>query len=136
MAIGTVNEFCQSRSGKPQVKIDGAYYFVGKCNIDGMSVGDKIEFESNLFGDRMTLKGLQTWKRAQGAAPAAANGNGARVINAVSDDATMRFISNVVGSAITAGTIKDPKDIAPWYRAAKAAATLRADPELDDDIPY
>lgn len=134
MAIGTVNEFCRSRSGKPQVKIDGAYYFVGKCNIDGMAVGDKIDFESNLFGDRMTLKGLQTWKKA-GNAPPKANGNA----GAVSDDAEMRFISNVVGSAITSGAIKKPSEIAAWYLGAKSAMTAIDDdegmPPFDDEIP-
>lgn len=130
MAVGTVNEFCQSRNGKPQVKIDGKYYFVGKCNIEALSVGDKIEFEFNKFGNQGTLYGLQTWKPVR-----AANGSPAHTDNAVSDDATMRFISNVVGSAIVAKTITEPGQIRAWYRAAKAAALLKADPELDDDIP-
>lgn len=132
MTIGTVNEFCRSRSGKPQVKIDGQYYFVGKCNIDGMAVGDQIDFESNLFGDRGTLKGLQKWKKA-GPAPVKANGNA----GAVSDDAEMRFISNVVGSAIAAGAIKSPKEITAWYWGAKDAMTASDEemPPFDDEIP-
>lgn len=130
MTIGTVNEFGRSQKGSAKVKIDGAWYFVGKCNTDGMEVGDRIEFESNVFGDRGNLHGLQTWKLV-GPAPAKANGNA----GAVSDDAEMRFCSNVVGSAIEAGLIKVPADIAKWFWGAKnAMSATDEEPPFNDEI--
>ena len=133
MAIGIVNEFARSKKGAPQVKIDGKYYFVGKCNIDGLNVGDRIDYTANTFGDRGTLLGLQTWKLME----PAKNGYGTpdKVNPAVSDDAEMRFISNCVGQAIAAGTIKIPSDIAPWFAAAKAALKQPTADNFDDGPP-
>ena len=46
---------------------------------------------------------------------------------------TLRFISNVVATAITAGLIKNPADMGPWaYKAYK----LTNKKDLDEEIPY
>lgn len=125
--IGTVQEIGKSNSGKPKVKIEGKYYSAGRCSIDGMSVGMKVDFSSSTFDwNGKTMYGLESWKPVGNGAPA---GNGSQ--GAPSDDAVMRFISNCVGQAIAAGTIKEPGDITIWYQAAKRAATLQ--PEFDDE---
>ncbi len=118
MTTGTFQEFARSRKGAPQVKIDGKYYYVGKCNVDGLTQGARIEFSSNTFGDNGTLHGLQTWKLAD--APQKSNGaappQGAPA--AAFDGDMLRYASNVVANAISAGLIKVPKDITPWFWAA------------------
>lgn len=64
----------------------------------------------------------------------------------------LRFVSNVVGSAITAGTIKDPLQIASWADAAYMTFRYLAEgkrptggasvdneppsPEPDQDVPW
>lgn len=136
MTIGTFQEFARSRKGAPQVKIDGKYYFVGKCNVDGLTPGDKIEFESNTFGDRGTLHGLNTWKLA--GAPQKANGAAANhsPAPAAVDGDLLRYASNVVANAIQAGLVKNPKDITPWYWAAMECPNAQDDePPFNDDIP-
>ena len=46
---------------------------------------------------------------------------------------TLRFISNVVATAITAGLIKTPGEMGPWaYKAYK----LTNEKDLDEEIPY
>lgn len=133
MTIGTVQEFARSKKGAPQVKIDGKYYFVGKCNIDGLSVGDRIEFESNVFGDRGTLYGLQTWKLT---GPPVPKGNGQAPASAGVDGDQLRYASNVVANAIQAGLIKEPRDITRWYWGAMDSMKASdEEPPFNDQIP-
>lgn len=138
MTVGTFQEHARSKKGAPQVKIDGKYYFVGKCNIDGLTPGDRIEFESNTFGDRGTLLGLNTWKlagapqRSNGAAPAAA----ASAAPSVVDGDQLRYASNVVANAIQAGLIKEPREITKWYWGAMDSLHASDDePPFNDDGP-
>jgi hypothetical protein len=133
VTIGTVQEFARSKKGAPQVKIDGKYYYVGKCNIDGMSVGDRIEFESNAFGDRGTLFGLQTWKMS---GPVQPKSNGHAAPAPTFDGDMLRYASNVVANAIQAGLIKEPKHITPWFWAAMDCPKASDDePPFNDEIP-
>ena len=131
MTIGIVNELGRSQNGKPKAKIDGKWYFVGRCNPD-LPVGQRIEYEGAPFTtpNGKQLLGLNSWK----AAPAS---NGHAPPSGVSDDAEMRFVSNCVGSAITAGTLKEPKDIKAWALAAQKAlkALKNPDADFDDDLP-
>jgi hypothetical protein len=47
-----------------------------------------------------------------------------------------RFVSNIVGQAITAGLIKAPTDIAPWVAAAyRGAEDMRSGKVKDFDSP-
>jgi hypothetical protein len=50
----------------------------------------------------------------------------------------LRYVSNVVGTAIEACLIKEPKELAPWCAAAyRSAEALRSGdvPEFDNDVP-
>lgn len=137
MTIGTVQEFARSKKGAPQVKIGGKYYFVGKANIDGLNVGDEIEFESNVFGDRGTLYGLQSWRPSKVAPKQQSNGNGHAAPAPAFDGDMLRYASNVVANAIQAGLIKGPRDITPWFWAAMDCpkATDEEEPPFNDEIP-
>lgn len=115
---GTVNELGLSTKGKQKIKIDGQWYFAGRCKLDGVSPGDRLSYEASAFGERGDLWGLDKWAKLP---PLPASNGHAKSNPAVSDDAEMRFISNCVGQAIAAGTIKDPSEIEKWYAAARSA---------------
>ena len=42
------------------------------------------------------------------------------------DEAGLRFVSNCVGQAIAAGTLKEPEDIEKWFAAARNACLEHA----------
>lgn len=131
MTIGKVQALTASRKGAPQLKIDGKYYFVGKCNVDGIQQGDTVDFVANTFGNNNSLNGLVSCKpvRPQG-------GPAASVASAPAMDGDLlRYASNVVANAIQAGLIKEPKDVTPWYWAA-INSTKAVDDEEDGPPPF
>lgn len=136
MTIGTIQSFERSRNGAPKLKIDGKYYFVGKTNIDGLGVGDKVDFTSNTFGDRGLL-GLMTCVPARAAQNVPPQSNGHAAPAAVFDGDMLRYASNVVANAIQAGLIKAPRDITPWFWAAMDCPKASDDeePPFNDEIP-
>lgn len=123
---GTVTKFATTKNGKPTIYIDQKMYFVGRCDVSGVSVGDHLSFEAHAFSDDGKLWGLDKWAKVP-------NGNGVSGPNLgqpiqpyeraapALDEPTLRFISNCVGSAITAGTIKEPEAIEKWVSAARNA---------------
>lgn len=135
--IVTVQEYGQSQSGKPKVKASGKWYFLdSKLDRPPMA---SIEIKEGSFkmGDKTFLT-IEDWRPA--------GGNGSTQHNATApaappagdyvDEASMRFISNCVGSAITAGTIKEPGQILAWFQAAKnALAGKQAPIPFDDRVP-
>lgn len=125
-ATGPVTEMGQTKSGKSKFKIAGQWYFPGRLKTLP-SVGQTIALKYTLFGDRGDLRSLEDWKpMTNGAAPSIP-------VSAGVDEASLRFISNVVGSAITAKTISEPGQIQAWYQAAKSALEGKAAPIPFDD---
>ena len=124
---GTVTKFSQTKNGKPTIYIDEKMYFIGRCDVSGLNVGDPISFEAHAFSDDGKLWGLDKWGKlpSNGAAMvplARVESRPAHTIPSGSlDEPTLRFISNCVGSAITAGTIKEPEQIEKWVSAARNA---------------
>jgi len=134
---GVVNERGASQRGTPKLKIDGTWYVASKLNLDGIQSGSQVEFEPSTFqGQNGPVKCINSIRPI--AAPTNGYGPSTTKVNpAVSDDAEMRFISNCVGQAIAAGTIKEPHEIARWFSSAKAALKApTVDPEFDDDIKF
>lgn len=130
MTIITIQEIGKTSTGKPKVKAGGQWYFLGR-NIDAPAQGATVEIRegSFKFGDGTPAKTIEAWRPASSGSaqqqPAPPPG--------YVDEASMRFISNCVGSAITAGTIKEPGQIASWFRAAKAALEGKDAPIPFDD---
>jgi hypothetical protein len=135
-----VQEHGQSQAGSPKVKASGKWYFLNK-KIDYPPLNSDVEIKEGSFtmGDK-TFPTIEAWR------PAGGNGqtqqHGTSPSPAVPpagdyvDEATMRFISNCVGSAITAGTIKEPGQILAWFSAAKAAISGQKAPiPFDDRVP-
>jgi hypothetical protein len=139
MSAVTVQEYGQSKGGKPKVKASGQWYFLAR-DVGQPPLGSTVEIREGSFqaGDS-TFKTIEAWR------PAGGNGTAPQQQNASApaappagyiDEASMRFISNCVGSAITAGTIKEPSQIHPWFMAAKLALEAKQAPDFNDRIPF
>lgn len=136
---GVVQKIEFTKNGAKKLQIAGGWYFAGKTNVDAVKVGDKIDFTFSEFGEdrgKGRLKGLNEWKPVTDAAGVPQTGS------TVSDADILRSVSNVVGNACAAGTVKDPEELEKWFVAAWAGFTRRtksmngkADPQFDDDIP-
>lgn len=134
MSIGTVTAFETSRNGKPKVKIDNQWMFAGRCDISGLKVGARVEYVANEFGDPgpngRRPQGLEKWRPVLNAAgePTSAS--------TLTEADILRSVSNVVGNACAAGTVKTPEELEKWFVAAfKGFQRLAQDkvPEQDPD---
>lgn len=164
MTIGTVTKIDSSTNGKPRIYLDNkhnwpdAIYVGNKCNGIPM-LGQIIEASttSKRFADaKSDTWFLESWKPAvvqqasQPSQPVAQiqtpqiNGTytaPAKPVQGWPDVPTgdlSRFVSNLVGTAIAAGLIKTPSDLAPWTAAAyRAANDLRTGKvrDFDDPVP-
>jgi hypothetical protein len=131
MAIeGIVNEVGVTQKGSPKLKVNGEWYYAGKCDVSSVKVGDSISMEVKSFGEAGNLWGIQKWAKL----PTAPQAFLAKP-SAVSGDAEQRFISNCVGQAITAGLIKTPAQITAWVLGAKRALTAEPSRDQRDDYP-
>lgn len=141
MTLATVNEFGRSQKGNPKIKLDGKWYPVGRNNVDGIQPGSQVEVEYGSFPDSRTGEPVACINKIRPAPSAPkTNGHAAPPAGACEvsplDDSGMRFVSNIVGSAITSGKIVKPFEVTTWtiaaYRAFKALGTR--EPGLDDDL--
>lgn len=116
MSIGVVTAFETSRNGKPKIKIDNTWMFAGRCDLGGMKVGDRVEYVSEEFGtagqNGKRPVGLQKWRPVVNEAGEPEKGS------TVTDADILRSVSNVVGNACAAGTIKDLMEMRAWINAA------------------
>jgi len=138
MSVVTVQEYGQSQSGSPKVKASGKWYFLNK-SLDRPPMG-AVEIKEGSFqmGDK-TFPTIEAWRPAGGNGHTQHNAQPAPAAPPAGDyvdEASMRFISNCVGSAITSGTIKEPGQILAWFTAAKAALNGQKAPiPFDDRVP-
>jgi hypothetical protein len=140
--ILTVQEVGQSKSGKPKVKAGGNWYFMGGSRdtgpINPPVVGQTIEARTGSFMiDGKGFLTIEAWRLPQ--ANQAGQGPQRQAPPPPAgyiDEASLRFISNVVGSAIAAGTVKDPGQVNSWFQAAKNALEGKSAPiPFDDTVP-
>lgn len=152
---GVIQAVEYSKKGAPKFKVNGAWYYAGRCKVEGLHVGAEIEFESKLFGDQNNLNGLEWWKPAGGGQPPQDRTNGAKAPGAsatgvptgpVPDALILPFISNTIAHAIQAGLIKQPQDLTGWVLCARLALAAKvpqtnaqprqsqAEPDFDDDL--
>lgn len=139
MSVVTVQEWGQSKNGAPKVKASGHWYFLNK-KLDNPPIGASIDIKEGSFGDNNQFKTIEAWHQV-GANGASAPQHNAKPAPAAAptdyvDEASMRFISNCVGSAIMAKTITEPGQILAWFQAAKAAISgQKAAIPFDDRVP-
>jgi hypothetical protein len=115
MPEGTVTHRKVSKKGAPVIVIDGHDYYAGKTDVSSIVVGDKISFDSAEFAPG--LYGLQSWKLVAGAPKYPPSTSSPAAFT----EGERLTISNWVGQAIGAGTIKNPEELEKWVSAAKNA---------------
>lgn len=141
--VGTVQEFGNSRNGKPFVIVDGQKYYLGKTDMSLVQVGDRISFESKSFGERGDLWGINKFAKL----PPTSNGvhavpaqppvqtqtpPAARTPSGMSEGERL-CVSNWVGQLCSAGTIKSPDELDIWVKASLAAIRGERVPGEDDE---
>lgn len=150
-----------TKKGAKKFQISGGWYYAGRCKVDGLEVGSEIEFNFTEFGEdqgRGRLKGLEWWKpmtRGQSqnssysqpqpqSSQNVANPPRDRVAQVVTitDVDVLRSVSNIVGSACGAGTIKTAEELEKWCVAARlgllqamSAKSPEREPGQDDEPP-
>lgn len=148
---GVVQAVEFTKKGAKKFQISGSWYYAGRCKVDGLEVGAEIEFSFQEFGEdqgRGRLKGLDWWKLITRGQSQARQNSSQKSQERISQVVTitevdvLRSVSNVVGSACAAGTVKTPEELEKWFCAAWAGFTRRqksatgVDPDFDDQIPY
>jgi hypothetical protein len=141
MTIGVVSEIARTDKGAPYIVVNGVRLYASKCETPptGLTTGMKIDYVAEPFGDTgrdgKRPMGLKRWK-------AVVNGAGEpQMGSTVTDADILRSVSNVVGSACAAGTIKDPVELEKWFVAAFAGFTrvaqkapVEADPDDSEEL--
>ena len=122
--IGTITAVNRSKSGKAlRITLNGKVYnaFLDS-GLDG-AMGKVID--AQITPDKGYGEGIGQWAYSTQAAPPQASNAPTGASKTYSDvklsEAELRFISNVVGSAITAKTLTDPLEVSVWAKAAAAA---------------
>lgn len=111
-----VEQVTTSKSGKAlRVKAGGTWY--GAKKDSGITAGMEIDaiIEDGNYGPWIAKYKVTTAAPAQ--APATAPVNGGDHHGLTGDE--LRFVSNIVGTAIQAGKLTDPAEISAWAKAAR-----------------
>lgn len=140
MSIVTIQELGKTSNGNPKAKVNGEWCFLSKEIGPLPPINTKLEIRegSFTFPDGKPAKTIEAWRypEGNGQPPAQQNASAPAAPPAYIEEASLRFISNVVGSAIAAGTIKQPGQVSAWFEAAKAALAGEAAPApYDDQMP-
>lgn len=113
---GRIDEIGASTGGKLKAKIGGKWYFMPAGAV--VEKGWEIEFDPGTFDfNGKTFDKINSWGRL----PQTESQSGHDHAQNELSEPDLRFISNCVGSAITAGTIKEPSQISAWAKAAHEA---------------
>ena len=129
---GTVTKFAQTKNGKPTIYIDSKMYFVGRCDVSGLGVGDRIDFDAHAFSEDGKLWGLDKWGKLPkdngdmrvtgGSAPAPFHPYETPTTGGGSWDEPMRqTCSNIINGLAHAGTLKNLDEVEMWVVAIAAA---------------
>lgn len=159
MSVVQKKEF--SKNGVPKFQVDGHWYFIEReVQTQGLEPGASINFKWREFGEdrgRGRPRTITSWAPAAQQASRSSNGPSASP-SVISDVDVLRSVSNVVGSACAAGTVKTPEELQEWFVAAWAGLQRKpypkglgktteddyvdsqrqspSEPEFDDDIPF
>lgn len=118
MTIGVVSEIARTDKGSPYIVVNGTRLYAAKCKTPptGLVVGMKIDFDATPFGDTGSNgkrpMGLNSWTAVVDASGKPETGS------TVTDADILRSVSNIVGNACAAGTVKTPEELEKWFVAA------------------
>jgi len=140
MSIVTVQELGKTSNGNPKAKIAGEWYFLSKEIGQMPPLNTKLEIKegSFTFPDGKPAKTLEAWRYppGNGQAPSQQPASAPAAPPAYIEEASLRYISNCIGSAIMAKTITAPGQIDAWFKAAKASLEGKAAPApYSDSLP-
>ena len=153
MPIHTVTKQAQTKAGKPVVYFDNKHdfadgIFLGKttqmppmgAQIDANTSSSVFQGKTYWYLNGWALTG-QTYQSTVPTQQAPVQQTAYVPLQKKSvelSEPELRFVSNVVGQAITAGTIKSPAGVAPWaaaaYRTLQGLQTGRI-LDFDDEVP-
>jgi hypothetical protein len=163
MSVVQKKEF--SRNGAPKFQIDGSWYFIEReVQTQGLEPGASINFKWREFGEdrgRGRPKTITSWapatsqndRRDSYAEQANYRQGGqntgnlqsqeySKPLSTITEVDILRSVSNVVGSACSAGVVKTPEELEKWCVAARFgltramsahAQTQEREPGSDDD---
>lgn len=136
-SIGIVTAKEVNQNNKQKIRIDSDWYFAGNTDVSQLNVGQRISFDWNTFGAQNNLRGLQAWgltpdqptpeevaaAKPQERKPWAGKPGGGGFARGQDrgleiDLQCMRFVGQVVGSAIEAKQILHEDNIAGWVTKA------------------
>lgn len=124
---GTITKFSKTKNGKPTIYIDSKMYFVGRCDVQGLQVGDRIDFEGHAFSEDGQLWGLDKWAKLPAGNGVARDWRGAEPQEAHTtptgslDEPMRQTCSNIIANLARAGTLKSPDELDLWVAAIKGA---------------
>jgi hypothetical protein len=125
MQSGMVQELGKTANNNPKIKLNGKWYFLDREITTTPTAGQIIEIKEAQFemGGK-TFDKITAWRPLVQPATSAPSARPAIMASPqldYLDEASLRFISNAVGSSITAGTIDKPEQIHAWFEAARMA---------------
>lgn len=139
---GVVQKCENNRNGNMQATIDGKSYFFARSLTSYPTPGAKIDFEYQEFGDdrgKGKPRSIQQWKPVTNGAGQAQTGSTITELN------ILQSVSNIVGHACSAGSVKAPEELEKWCVAARMGLTRamkgkraedESEPDFDDEIPF
>ena len=114
---GIVKERAETQEGAKYITIDHQRYYFDRGIDQSPEVGAKIEFQYHEFGEARGKYGkprsISQWSPVLYASGKAETGS------PISDVDILRSVSNLVGNACAAGTIKEAEDLEKWCLAAR-----------------
>lgn len=120
--LGVVQEMNPSKSGNSQrLKLNGKWYVANwKVNLDGVQKGTHVEYETGSFkgNDGKDVETIATIRPAPSNGTAQSPQAAPQTGSTICDGDILRSVSNVVGNACAAGTIKDLIEMRAWINAA------------------
>lgn len=126
--LGVVQEMNPSKSGNSQrLKLNGKWYVANwKVNLDGVQKGTHVEYETGSFkgNDGKDVETIATIRPAPSNGAAQSAPATPQTGSTICDGDILRSVSNVVGNACAAGTIKSPAELKAWFDAAYAGFTF------------
>lgn len=140
-SIVRIQELSQTQGGTTKAKITGVWHLVNKkLDAPPKNVDVEVEIGNWHTPDGKDIPTIERWRAANSAQmspPQQAPAQRAQAETpAYIEEASLRYISNVVGQAIAAKTITEPGQVLAWFNAAKLSLEgKRASEPFDDNVP-
>jgi hypothetical protein len=137
--IGTIQKKEFTKNGAPKFQISGGWYFLNRdCQPQEFAVGTAVEFEWTEFGEdrgRGRPKAISKWRVSSQPVVGSASTGSSGAPQTITDVDILRSVSNIVGSACAAGTIKSAEELEKWCLAARIGLSSAMSRTMQRDKP-